>query len=151
MLITKPTSKRYVFHYLNSSQYTNYARGYSLGKRNGARGIYLWATGMGVWGIVREAATDGVKRYGKKKFATFCLSAGGWALGPVVTLLTNSSRIINVTTRLHSVISFGAECLEDGGNLLFLPLDMALFGQPIPVGDPDRFNIMTNFTDFLSD
>ena len=69
MLITKPTSKRYVFHYLNNSQYTNYARGYSLGKRNGARGIYLWATGMEVWGIVREAATDGVKRYGKKKFA----------------------------------------------------------------------------------
>ena len=99
---------------------------------------------MGDWngslGNCREAATDGVKRYGKKKFATFRLSAGGWALGPVVTLLTNSSRIINVTTRLHSVISFGTECLEDGGNLLFLPLDMALFGQPIPVGDPDRFN-----------
>ena len=151
MLLTKPTSKRYVFHYLNNSQYTNYARGYSLGKRNGARGIYLRATGMGVWGIVREAATDAVKRYGKKKFAIFCLSEGGQALGPIVTLLTNSSRIINVTTRLHSVISFGAECLEDGGNLLFLPLDMALFGQPIPVGDPDRFNIMTNFTDFLSD
>ena len=151
MLITKPTSKRYVFHYLNNTQYTKYARGYSSGKVNGARGIYLWATGMGVWKIVREAATDGVKRYGKKKFATFCLSAGGWALGLVVTLLTNSSQIINVTTRLHSIISFGAECFEDGGNLMFLPLDMTLFGQPIPVGDPDRFNIMTNFTDFLSD
>jgi len=151
MLIVKPTCKRYVFHYLNNTQYTNYAQGYSLGKRNGARGIYLWATGMGVWGIVREAATDGVKRYGKKKFATFCLSAGGWALGPVVTLITNSSQIINVTTRLHFIVSFGTGCIEDGGNLLFLPFDMILFGQPIPVGDPDRFNIITNFTNFLSD
>ena len=96
-----------------------------------------------------EKEDEHVEVEGKKKFATFCLSAGGWVLGPVVTLLTNSSRIINITTRLHSIISFGAECLEDGGNLLFLPLDMALFGQPIPVGDPDRFNIMTNFTDFL--
>ena len=49
MLLTKPTSKRYVFHYLNKSQYINYARGYSLGKRNGAIGVYLWATGMKVW------------------------------------------------------------------------------------------------------
>lgn len=66
MLITKPLSKRYVFHYLNKTQYTNYARAYSLGKRNGVRGIYLWVTGMGVWGIICETATDGRKRYGKK-------------------------------------------------------------------------------------
>ena len=105
----------------------------------------------GVWVIVREAATDGVKWYRKKKFETFCLSVEGWGLGPVTTLLTNSSRIINATTRLHSVISFGAECLEDTGNLIFLPLDMALSGQPIPISGPDRFNIMTNFNDLLSD
>ena len=48
---------------------------------------------MGVWGIVREAATDGVKRSGKKKFATVCRSVGSWAFGPVVTLLTNSTKI----------------------------------------------------------
>lgn len=149
MLLIKPTHTRYIFHYLNNTQYSKYARGYSLAKRNGSRGIYLWATGMGVWGVVREAATEGVKRYGKKKIAVLCLSAGGWAFGPVVTLLTNSSKIIGTATRLHSLISFGFECIEDGGNLLFLPLDMTLFGQPIPVGDPDRFNIMTNFTDFL--
>lgn len=72
MLITKPMSKKYVFRYLNDTQYKRYARGYYIGKRNGARGIYLWTTGMGVWGIVREAAPDGVKKYGKKKFATVC-------------------------------------------------------------------------------
>ena len=106
---------------------------------------------MGVWGIVREAATGGIKRYGKKKFATVCISASSWALGPAVTLLTNSTKIIGATTRIHSLVSFAAECIEDGGNLMFLPLDMALFGQPIPVGDPDRFNIMTNVSDFLAD
>lgn len=149
MLITKPTHTRYIFNYLNNTQYCKYARGYSLGKRNGSRGIYLWATGMGVWGVVREAATDGIKRYGKKKIGIFCLSAGGWAFGPVVTLVTNSSKVIKAATRIHSLVSFGFECMEDGGNLLFLPLDMALFGQPIAVGDMDRFNIMTNVTDFL--
>jgi hypothetical protein len=142
---------KYLFRHLNNTQYTRYAKGYSLAKKNGSRGIYLWASGMGVWGIVREAATDGVKRYGKKKIAAVCLSAGGWALGPVVVLLTNSTKVIGAVTRLHSLISFGAECIEDGGNLLFLPLDITLFGQPVPVGDPDRFNIMTNLTDFLAD
>jgi len=57
MLITKPMSKKYVFHYLNDTQYKRYARG-----------IYLWATGMGVWGIVPEAATDGVKRINSNSF-----------------------------------------------------------------------------------
>jgi len=46
MLTTKPMSKKYVFHYLNDTQYKRYARGYSIGKRNGVRGIYLWATGI---------------------------------------------------------------------------------------------------------
>lgn len=67
MLITKPTHTKYIFRYLNNTQYTQYARGYSLGKRNDSRGIYLWASGIGVWGIVRETATGGIKCYGKKK------------------------------------------------------------------------------------
>ena len=150
MLITKPTHSKYVFHYLNNSQYINYSKGYFSAKRNGSRGIYLWASVIRVWGTIREAAAGEVKRYGKK-IATACLSAGSWALGPVVTLLTNSTKIIGAATRIHSLVAFGVECLEDGGNLLFLPLDMVLFGQPIPVGEPDRFNIMTNVTDFLAD
>lgn len=79
---------------------------------------------MGVWGIVREAATDGVKRSGKKKFATVCRSVGSWAFGPVVTLLTNSTKIINLSARIHSFISFGAGCIKDGGNLISLPISL---------------------------
>lgn len=150
MLLAKPTHFRYAFSYLNHSQYLNYARGYSSAKRKGSRGIYLWASGMGVWGIVSEAAAGEIKRYGKKKIATVCLSAGAWAFGPVVTLVTNSSRVIGAATRVHSLVSFAAECIEDSGNLLFLPIDFALFGQPIPVGEPNRFNIMTNVTNFIA-
>ena len=63
----------------------------------------------------------------------------------------NSNQIVNAITKFHSVISFGAECLEDEDNLLLFSMDMALFEQLIPVSDPGRFNIMTNFKDFLSD
>ena len=110
--------------------------------------VNLGATGIGVWGIVREATTTGIKRYGKKKIATVCLSAVGWALDPVVPLLTNSTKVIEIATRIHSVVSFAAECVEDRGNLIFLPIDVVLFGQPIPVSDPDSFNIMTNLQIF---
>jgi hypothetical protein len=63
-------------------------------------------------------------------------------LGLGLSLITNSTKVIGVATQVHSLISFGAECLEDSGNLLLLPLDMTLFGQSIPVGDADRFNMM---------
>ncbi len=69
---------------------------------------------MGVWGIVPGE----IKRYGKKKIATVCLSAG-----PVVTLVTNSSKVIGAATRVHSLVSFAAECVEDSGK----PIDFALF------------------------
>lgn len=150
MLITRRPHRRYIFNYLNNSEYIQYTKGYSLGKQNYSRGIYLWATGLGIWSLVQEAVKGELKRYGKKKIAIVCLSAGAWAFGPVVTLVTNSSKIIGAAIRIHSFVSFGAECLEDGENLVFLPLDFALFGQPIPVGDPDRFNVMMNFTDFRS-
>ena len=50
-------------------------------------------------------------------------------VGPIVSLLTKSTKIINTTTRIHYLISFGYEWIEDGGNLLALPIDMALFGH----------------------
>jgi hypothetical protein len=67
MLITKPSHTKYIFRYLNHSQYVQYAKGYSVAKRNGSRGIYLWGSGRGVLGIIRESAAGGIKGYGKKK------------------------------------------------------------------------------------
>ena len=46
MLVTKPTYKRYMFNYLNNSQYTRYALNYFLGKRNVYSAISFRATGM---------------------------------------------------------------------------------------------------------
>jgi hypothetical protein len=45
MLITKPSHQRYVFHYLNNSQYCKYAETYSHAKRNGMRGVLDLAFG----------------------------------------------------------------------------------------------------------
>ncbi len=64
------------------------------------------------------------KKVWEKKIATLCLSAGAWAFGPVVTLVTNSSKVIGAAIRIHFLVSFGAECLEDRGNLLFYQLTL---------------------------
>jgi hypothetical protein len=53
--------------------------------------------------------------------------------------------------RVHSAISYCAECAEDFSNLAFLPIDLALFGQPIPIGDNNRFILFGNDTDFLAE
>ena len=66
-------------------------------------------------------------------------------------MVTNATKIINATKKIHTVIAFCFECFEDSNNLMLMPIDLVLFGQPIPVGDPYRFNVMTNITDFLAD
>ena len=65
-------------------------------------------------------------------------------MGHVTILLTNSTEVVGVAIRINSIVSFAAECLEDGGNLIFLPINMLIFGRPIPVDDPDHLNLMND-------
>ena len=68
---------------------------------------------------------------------------------PAVVVFTNASKIVAVSKSIHSSAAFYFECVEDSTNLAFLPIDLALFGQPIPVGASNRFNLFGNNTDFL--
>ena len=49
----------------------------------------------------------------------------------------------------HSCIAFGLECVEDGANLASIPIDLALFGQPIPIGNDNRFDLFGNGFDAI--
>jgi hypothetical protein len=42
------------------------------------------------------------------------------------------------------------EAIEDSSQLPFLPLDVALFGQPIPANKEGRFSSWSNITDIIS-
>ena len=64
-------------------------------------------------------------------------------------VFTNVSKIINILKRLHSIATFCFECIQDSANLGSVPIDLALFGQPIPVGAPNRFNLLSKHNDFL--
>ena len=47
----------------------------------------------------------------------------GQAFSPVVTLVINFIKIIKASRRIYYIIFFGAEYIEDRGNLMFLPLE----------------------------
>lgn len=146
----KPMHRTFAFRNLNSTQYKTYAKQYSSAKVGGIRCVYAWMSGAGVIGVVTDLGKGIVIDYGKRKFAAVCINAGAYILSPAVVVFTNASKIVNISKSIHSTASFFFECVEDSTNLAFLPLDIALFGQPIPVGAPNRFNLFSNYTDFLN-
>ena len=101
-----------------------------------------------VLGIVTDIGKSIVIDSGKRKFTAICINAGAYILSPAVVVFTNASKIVTVSKSILSSAAFCFECLEDSTNLAFLPIDLALFGQPILIGAPNHFNLFDNNTDF---
>ena len=145
----KPEHRRFAFRDLNSTQYKTYVKQYSKAKAGGIRCVYAWASGAGALGIVKDVGKGIVIDYGKRKFAALCLNTGASIFSLAVVVFTNASKLGNASKSIHSAAAFCLECVEDSSNLVFLPIDLALFGQPIPIGAPNRFNLLSNHTDFM--
>jgi hypothetical protein len=140
----KPMHRRFAFSNLNSTQYKTYAQQYSRAKAGGIRCVYGWMSAAGVMGVVNDVGKGIVIDYGKRKFAAVCINAGAYILSPAVVVFTNASKFVNISKSIHSTAAFCFECVEDSTNLAFLPLDLALFGQPIPIGASNRFNLFSS-------
>ena len=125
---SKPAHNRYVFNNLDDATYEKFACGYSVGKRNGIRGIYCWAAGMGVLGIIQEVVSGQLVLYGHRKFGKAILSGFTWIGGLLVLIVTNATQILNITKKVHTGISFAMECFEDSNNLMLMSVDLVLFG-----------------------
>lgn len=144
-----PGHRKFAFRNLNSAQYKIYAQQYSKAKADGIRCVYGWISGAGIVGIVSGAGKGGIIDYGKRKFAAVCINAGAYILSPAVVIFTNASKIVNISKSIHSTAAFCFESIEDSTNLAFLPIDLALFGQPIPIVASNPFNLFSNHSDFL--
>jgi hypothetical protein len=149
MQIVKPSRGKFILSHLDAHNYTKAAYGYSKAKKYGIRGIYAWGSVLGLAGVIKDAAKGIIVQYGKRKFAAVCLAGCAHISAPAILIFTNATKVVNITSHIHSFTSFVFESLEDTSNLTFLPIDMILFGQPIPVGDENRFNILNNVTDFI--
>lgn len=147
MLITKPKNNRYVLHNVDNATYVKSAIGYSNAKKYGLRGIYSYLTGIGLWGVAKEALKGTFIQYGKRRLAIVVVDIGIWVRAPAVAVLTNSTKIVNITKTVYSLVCWAGEASEDLSNVSFILFDIVVFGQPIPLGEPNRFNVWSNFTD----
>lgn len=149
MLFAKPAKGSYAFINADPKAYNDYACNYAKCKRIGIRSVYAWATGAGVVDVVKEVGVGTLRTWGRRKFGTVVIGGLTYLCSPLAVFVTNSSKIINTSKKIHSGIAYVIECADDLGGLAYLPLDLVLFGQPIPMGEPGRFNFYKNFTDFL--
>lgn len=139
----KPLHSRFAFRNLTSEKYKAYAKRYSKAKIGYIRCTYALASGLEVLGIIKNV------RNGKGKFATVCLGAATYVFTPVIAVCINVTKIVKVSKGIHGGLAYCFESVEDISNLVYLPLDIILFGQLIPVGSVNRFNLFENNNDFL--
>lgn len=121
---------------------------YSIAKASGIKGVFAWSTGVEVYGLVQQIGKGIVIDYGKRKLAGICFVGMGY-IGPIAAIvLTNATKIVKIAKNVHWGAAFVFECIEDSANLTFLPIDLALFGQPVPIGKPNRFNLFNSIDIF---
>jgi len=140
VITTRPAHKKYAFAPLSNATYYDYANRYSACKRYGFRGVVAFTTGTGVYGIVKEVVKGTLIQYGKRRLAVLVISGATYVCAPAVAVLTNATRVVRTCKVIHTTIGYTVEALEDIGTLIFLPIDLALFGQPIPTGKPNRYS-----------
>ena len=143
MQITKPPHNLYALACLDNTTYVKYADVYSGCKRWGVRGIYVFLGGTGLWGIAKGCLVQ----YGKRRLATIVIGGATYICAPAVAVITNSTRVVKTCKVVYTTISYVIEAGEDASHVPFLPLDLVLFGQPVPANKEGRFNSWSNITD----
>ena len=151
MQITKPPHTRYVLQGVDNATYTKYASTYSTCKRFGIRGIYLFLTGSGLWGIVKEVSKGTIVQYGKRRIATAVICGASYVCAPAVAVITNATKVVKTCKVVYTTVGYVAETLEDASGVPFIPIDIILFGQLIPIADSGRFSSWSNITDLIDE
>lgn len=150
MQIIKPPHNRYALSCLDNTTYAKYANAYSGCKRWGVRGIYAFLGGTGLWGIAKEVAQGCLVQYGKRRLAIIVIAGAVYVCAPAVVVITNATRVVKSCKVVYTSIGYVMEAFEDTSHLPFLPLDLVLFGQPVPANKEGRFSSWSNITDIIA-
>ncbi len=149
MQITKPPHNRYVLSCLDNETYVKYSTVYSGCKRWGVRGIYTFLGGTELWGVAKEVAQGSVVQYGKRRLATVVIGGASYICAPDVAVITNATRVVKSCKVVYTSVGYVMEAVEDASHIPFLPLDFALFGQPVSANKDGRFSSWSNITDII--
>jgi len=149
--ISRPAHKHYALRSVSNETYIKFVNGYSLAKKIGIRSVWSFILGSGLYEVCMEFAKGEVRKYGRRKFGSAILGCLTWIGTPIVPLITNSTKVIRIANATHTTIAFIAESAEDISNATWLPLDLLLTGQVIPIGKAGRFNLMGGDFSILND
>jgi len=149
MLITKPNHNKYAFSSVDNATYANFVDIYSRCKRYGFRGVVAFTTGTGTFSVVKGILKGSVVQYGKRRLAAVVLTTSAHICAPAVAVIINATKVVKTCKMIYTTTGYIFEALEDTGTLLLLPLDYALFGQPIPTGAAKRFSNWDEIEDLI--
>ena len=149
MQVVKPPHNRYILSCMDECTYIKYADAYSCCKRWGVRGIYAFLTGTELYGVAKEALQGTIVQYGKRRIATVVVGTATYFCAPAVAVITNATRVVKSCKVIYTGIGYAAEAIEDASQVPFLPVDIVLFGQPIPANKGGRFSSWGNVTDII--
>jgi hypothetical protein len=143
--ISKPSHNKYLLATCDEIAYSKIVCKYQKAKKYGIRAVVGYLSGAEIYQIVGEIGKGALRTWGRKKLAGAGLILVGWVGGPLAIGFTNGTKIVRTAKAVHTAAAFMIEVVEDSTNLSYFPLDMLFFGQPIPIGETNRFNLLTNF------
>lgn len=88
-------------------------------------------------------------QYGKRRLATVVIGGATYICAPAVAVITNATRVVKCCKLVYTTVGYVMEAVEDASHVPFLPLDLVLFGQPIPANKDGRFSSWSNITDII--
>ena len=144
----KPAGKNYFSHTLSRKDYNERARTYAAAKRTVICNVYAWATGVGIGTIIKAYIKGEIKSHVREYAWNTCTlileSTAIFLIVPVgiSSFCTKAKWLVSKAQKVYSIGLAVYEYMEDSTSLLFAPLDVALFGQPIPVREKSHFDFL---------
>ena len=145
--LNKLTHKRYAFAKLDTGTYQNDADLYSNCKKFEIRGVYVFASVTEVYHLIADLYKGRLVQYVKIKVAVALIGAATYISSTVVAVITNATKVVKDCKAVYTTIGYFIEAIKDTSNLGYLLINLALFGQPIPIGEERRFSKWDNVTD----
>lgn len=108
-------------------------------------------TGTNLIGVVKEVLKGTVVQYGKCRLATFVIGTATYSCAPAVAVITNAKKGFKACKVVYTTLGFVAEAIEYASHVAFVPIDLAIFGQPIPANTEGRFSSWSNVTDLIDE
>lgn len=88
-------------------------------------------------------------QYGKRWLTTVVIGGATYICAPAVAVITNVTRVVKACKLVYTSVGSIMEAVEDASHVSFLPIDLLIFGQPIPANKDGRFSSWSNITDII--